>query len=255
MAMNAQRREDIARKIAAAGRYRSFRGATVLEIGADKEGISARMLADAGAARVISANTLEGWPERKEGAIEWRRLDARCIDRDFEPESLDIIFGVAILEHIHGLDRFFAGAKHALRGDGMLFAHGGPIWTSANGHHVGLLIDGQSYRFGNRALNPVRDWTHLALSRSEMVEDLAARDVPRAHAEAIAQQIYESENCNRVGYRAMREAFDGSGLGEIERIENAFAMPPPELLAAIERGPYGDQQRYDVSGITFVARR
>jgi len=253
--MNEQRREDMARKIAAAGRYRSFKGATVLEIGADKEGISARMLADAGAARVISANTLEGWPARNEGTVEWRRLDARCIDRDFEPESLDIIFGVAILEHIHGLDRFFAGARHALRGDGVLFAHGGPIWTSGKGHHVGLLIDGHSYRFGNPALNPVRDWTHLALSKQEMVEDLAARFVPRAHAAAIAEQIYESDTCNRAGYLSMREAFDASGLTQIERIENAFTMPPPELLAAIERGPYGGQQRYDVSGITFVARR
>src|SRR6185437_8461921 len=50
--MSEKRREEMARKIAQAGRFRDFQGATVLEIGADKDGFSARMLAEAGAARV-----------------------------------------------------------------------------------------------------------------------------------------------------------------------------------------------------------
>ena len=68
--MNDKRREDMARKIARAGRYRPFAGATVLEVGADKSGISARMLADTGERHVISTNFDEDWPEDVDGGIE-----------------------------------------------------------------------------------------------------------------------------------------------------------------------------------------
>ena len=253
--MNEKRREDMARKIAAAGRYRSFAGATVLEIGADSSGISAQMLADAGAQRVISTNFGEKWPEDINGPIERRRLDARCIAESFAEGSVDIIFGVAVLEHIDGLDAFFAGARHALSPNGMLYAHGGPIWTSAKGHHIGFIGEAKHYRFGNPDTNPIRDWTHLVLDRKTLAEDLIVRDVPANDAEKIAEQVYESDDRNRVGYRAMCAFFDASGMTLVERLDNAFKGPPPELLDAIERGPWGGQERYDVSGITFVARR
>jgi hypothetical protein len=72
--MHHKRREDMARKMAAAARYRSFVGATVLEIGADRHGVSAAMLAETGAARVISTNFRDDWPEGMDETIERRRL-------------------------------------------------------------------------------------------------------------------------------------------------------------------------------------
>lgn len=253
--MSEKRREEMARKIAQAGRFRDFRGATVLEIGADKDGFSARMLAEAGAARVISTNFGENWPEGSDGVVERRRLDARAIAQSFSEGSIDIVFGVAVLEHIDGLDRFFAGARHALRADGILYAHGGPIWTSAKGHHLGLIGEAKHYRFGNPETNPIRDWTHLVLGKHGLAEDLVARGVPRIDAETIAAQIYEAPDRNRLGYRSICDAFGSSGLDLIERFDNAFKQPPPELLVEIQRGPWGGQERYEVSGVTFVARR
>src|SRR5580698_7883873 len=110
--MHEKRREDMARKIASAARHRSFAGATVLEIGADRHGVSTAMLAQTGAGRVISTNFRDDWPEGLNGAIERRRLDARRIAQSFDAGSIDIVFGIAILEHIDGLDAFFAGARH-----------------------------------------------------------------------------------------------------------------------------------------------
>lgn len=253
--MNEKRREDLARKIASAGRFRSMEGATVLEIGADKDGFSARMLADAGAARVISTNIGERWPTDTAGVVERRRLDARCIAENFDEGSIDIIFGIAVLEHIDGLERFFAGARHALNANGLLFVHGGPIWSSAKGHHVGLIGEAKHYRFGNPETNPIRDWTHLVFDKHSLAEDLVARGTPSGDAETIAAQIYEADDRNRLGYRSICEAFDGSGLALVERMDNAFKPPSPDLLAAIERGPWAGQDRYEVSGVTFVARR
>lgn len=253
--MNEKRREDMARRIAQAGRFRDFRGATVLEIGADKAGFSAQMLADTGAARVISTNFGENWPTGTDGVVERRRLDARNIEDGFAEGSIDIVFGVAVLEHIDGLDRFFAGARHALSADGILYAHGGPLWTSSKGHHLGLIGEAMHYRFGNPQTNPIRDWTHLVFDKPGLANDLVARGIPQGDADKIAAQVYEAGDRNRVGHKTMCGIFEASGLSLIERLDNAFKLPPPDLLAEIERGPWGGEERYDVSGVTFVARR
>ena len=66
--------------------------------------------------------------------------------------------------------------------------------------------------------------------------------------------IFDSDDRNRLGYRDICDAFAASGFVLIEQLDNAFKQPPPDLRARIERGPYGGQERYDVTGITFVAR-
>lgn len=253
--MNEKRREDMARRIAQAGRFRSFEGATVLEIGADKAGFSAQMLADTGAARVISTNFGENWPVGRDGVVERMRLDARHIEDSFAQGSIDVVFGVAVLEHIDGLERFFAGARHALGADGILYVHGGPLWTSSKGHHVGLVGEAAHYRFGDPKANPIRDWTHLIFDKAGLAEDLVARAIPQGDAEKIAAQVYEAPDRNRIGYKTMCSLFEASGLSLIERLDNAFKPPPPELREQIERGPWGGEERYEVSGVTFVARR
>jgi hypothetical protein len=250
-----KRREEMERKIAAAARHRSFEGAVVLEIGADKHGVSAAMLAGTGAARVISTNFRDDWREGADGIVERRRLDARRIADSIAEASVDIVFGVAILEHIDGLDAFFSGVRHALKPGGVLYAHGGPLWTSAKGHHVGFVGEAAEYRFGNAKTNPIRDWTHLVLDKQSLAQDMIARGTPAGDAAGIAAQVYEDPGQNRVGYRSLCEIFGRSELVLIERIDNAFAAPLPDLLAQIERGKWGGEERYDVSGVTFVARR
>jgi len=251
--MNQKRRAEMARKIETMTRFRALAGATVLEIGADKDSISAGMLCDAGAARVISTNFDPDWPHDVRGAVERRPLDARLIGESCEARSLDVIFGVAVLEHIDGLGAFFAGVRRALKPGGLLFVHGGPIWSSAIGHHLKLDCGPRAYRFSDAKHNPVRSWTHLFLSKDQMTADLAAR-VPAEDAQAIASAIYDTPDQNRQGYRAINDAFAASGLSLVERFDNAFNPPPPDVREAIERGPYGGQERYDVTGVTFVAR-
>lgn len=251
--MNEKRRTEMARKIEDMARFRALSGATVLEIGADPDSISARMLVDAGAARVFSTNFDPEWTSEDKGAIERRHLDARQIGESFAPESLDAIFGVAVLEHIDGLEAFFDGARRALTPGGLLFVHGGPIWSCAVGHHLKLDCGTREYRFGDATRNPVRGWTHLYLGKDEMEADLATR-VPPEDARAIADAIYDTSDQNRQGYRAINEAFAASGLSLIERRDNTFVQPPADVRAAIERGPYGGQERYDISGMTFVAK-
>ncbi len=252
--MNERRREEMAKRIALMARFGSIAGATVLEIGADADSFAARMLVDAGASKVISSNFRERWPTDTVGAIERRRIDARRLEDSLEPESVDIIFGAAVLEHIDGLAQFFAGAKRTLKKNGLFFVHGGPIWSSAKGHHVFVKGETVHYRFGDKNTNPIQDWTHLALDKPGLIADLRTRGVPPGDAATIGTWVYEEDGINRVGYRAICETFQASGLALLEQMDNAFKPPPPDLREVIERGPWAGQERYDVSGITFAAR-
>jgi SAM-dependent methyltransferase len=252
--MNEKRRAEMARKIEAMARFRALQGAVVLEIGADLDSISARMLLDAGARKVIGTNVDARWTEAAEGGIERRRLDACAIGQAFEPGSIDIVFGVSVIEHVDGLDAFFEGARRVLAKDGLFYGHGGPIWSAAKGHHVIVKGASAEYRFGVPEKNPIPDWAHLVHTEASLAAMLAARGVPEADAELIAEFVYRSPELNRLGYRSLCARFDAAGFTLLERQENAFKPPPPELLAAIARGPWGGEERYDVSGVTFIAR-
>lgn len=252
--MNEKRREKLAEQIGKMQAFRPLAGAVVLEIGADKQGISAQMLVDAGAARVISTNYGENWPEGIEGAIERCRVDARCLADAIPAQSVDVIFGMAILEHIVGLAEFFAGARKVLTPGGLFFVHGGPIWTFGKGHHLFVEVEGRQYRFAQPRANPIRDWAHLTQTREGLIEEISARGVPATDAEKIGEWVYDSPLINRVGFKTMCDTLAASGLREEERLLNAFAGPPAEVRDAIERGPYAGQERYDVSGVTFAAR-
>lgn len=252
--MNDKRREKLAEQIGKMAAFRSLSGAVVLEIGADKQGISAQMLVDAGASHVISTNYGENWPEGIEGTIERRRVDARCLADAFPAQSIDVIFGMAVLEHIVGLAEFFSGARRVLRPGGLFFVHGGPIWTFGKGHHLFIDVGGRQYRFGQPQTNPIRDWAHLTQTRENLVDEICASGVPQDDAVLIGEWVYDSPKINRVGFRTMCDTLAASGLREEERLLNAYAPPPPEIREAIERGPYAGQDRYDVSGVTFAAR-
>lgn len=251
--MTDARREDLRRRIGEIARYKDLKGATVLEIGADAQGTAAQALLDAGAVKVLSSNFGERWPVETAGAIERVRLDARDIAAQVADESIDLVFGIAVLEHIDGLAEFFAGAKRALKPGGLFFVQGAPIWSSSLGHHVGVIGEKGHYRFGVPGANPMEPWEHLAHTQASLAAALAARDVWPADAEKIADFVYNTKKLNRVGYRTMCEIFAASPLKLVDRIEGAFKAPPPAMLAAIERGPFGGQERYDVAGITFVA--
>ncbi|HEY1710286.1 MAG TPA: methyltransferase domain-containing protein [Rhizomicrobium sp.] len=235
-------------------RFKPLSGGTVLEVGADADGLAAEVLLAAGAGKVISTNYVPSWPASMiRGAVELRRADARDLAATIAPESVDFVFGIAVLEHIDGLAAFFAGARQVLKPGGLFCVHGGPIWTSAAGHHVFVKGEKMHYRFGIKEANPVPKWAHLTNTRDSLAELLIAREVYPPDAEAIAQNIYFSHHVNRVGYATMCETFSASPLNPIDRIEAVFQSPPDDVLAAIERGRYGDQKRYDISGLTFVA--
>jgi hypothetical protein len=192
--MTDQRREDLERRIADMGRYRPLAGAVVLEIGADAKSFAAQMLLDAGAARVISSNHGERWPEETVGAIEKKRIDARKLTDVLAPQSVDIVFGIAVLEHIDGLAEFFRTAKQVLRPGGLFFVQGEPIWTSQNGHHVGVIGERAHYRFGVPGANPIPRWAHLTNTRESLPRARSARRLSARCTENRGLRLHQPED-------------------------------------------------------------
>lgn len=230
-------------------------GKVVLEVGADWHGVSASLLVEAGAARVISSNFEPGFERRPSGdeRIERRRIDARSLSESLGPNSIDVVFGVAVMEHIFEIPRFLASAREALSPGGRFFVQGAPLWTSRKGHHVWVDGANRAYHFSDVS-NPVDDWHHLVRDREELKSDLLSKGIESGDAEAIVAFVYDSDGVNRVGYRTMCDYFANSGFREQSLIE-ACALPPSDDLAArITRGPYGDEERFDVVGLTFVGR-
>jgi SAM-dependent methyltransferase len=253
--MNKKRQDMIAQRIASLSQYRDLLGTTVLEIGADKAGFVAQMLVNAGARHVISTNYKKDWPAERNGAIERRWADARQLEESVEPQSVDVIYGSAVLEHISELEKFFAGAKRILRPGGLFFLHGAPIWSSAKGHHVFVSVGAQKYQF-NSSTNPIPDWAHLVHTKSSLTADLIGRGIPPEDAKKIGAWVYDGTNINRVGFRRMCDAFAASDLVLIERIDHPTKRPlPPDLLAAIEQGPYAGEERAMTSPVSPLSQR
>lgn len=252
--MDEKRRKDIAGRIEHLASRFDLRGKSVLEVGSDWHGVAAEVLLDAGAASVVCSNITPRWPEfERNGAKTRARADAMRLASVFEANSFDLVFGIAVLEHIQGIAEFLEQAAKVLKPQGVFYGHGGPIWSCAGGHHVWVDCEDRHYHFSDPT-NPIGPWRHLVNDAASLEAELAAAGIPAEHARRIARYVYVDDFINRVSYARMKEIVRRGPLETMEVRETSFRAPPPELLEQIERGPFGGQGRYDVTGLTFVLR-
>ena len=107
----------------------------VLEVGSDYHLVVARLFIANGADHVV-ATSIGDWrgTEPFPPNVEYRVGDVG--DIDLEEKSFDIIYGVAILEHIPDLHKVAAKIDSLLRPDGVAYLQGCPLWPGRLGHHV-----------------------------------------------------------------------------------------------------------------------
>lgn len=126
--------------------------------------------------------------------IKYQYMDARRMN--FPDNHFDVIFGVAILEHINNIDMLFLECARVLKPGGHLYLHGGPLWSSYVGHHLYMDVDNVNYRFlGN---NPIDPWDHLILSEDQLNNKLRKLNIDSSHVIKIVNQIYRSDFINRL---------------------------------------------------------
>lgn len=183
-----------------------IRGKRVLEIGSDFHLASARLFMANGADSVVATNigdwrSDEPLPDR----VEFRVCDAS--DADLPEQSFDIIYGIAIIEHVPDFERLCKAIKRFLKPNGVVYFQGCPMWAGTLGHHVWYSPDQEGdfeatfatgggkkskpmqYSFTEN--NPIPDWAHLAMSPAELelllVEE---KGIPAKHAEGIVKYVY-----------------------------------------------------------------
>lgn len=182
------------------------RGKRVLEVGSDFHLASARLFMANGADSVVATNigdwkSEEPLPDR----VEFKVCDAS--DVDLPDQSFDIIYGIAIIEHVPDFQRLCKAIKRLLKPGGVVYFQGCPMWAGSLGHHVWYSPDqGDDFeatfaagggkkrkpmQYSFTQNNPIPDWAHLAMSPEELQHLLTdEHDVPADHAEGIVRYVY-----------------------------------------------------------------
>jgi SAM-dependent methyltransferase len=166
------------------------RGKRVMEIGSDYYLASARLLCANGAAEVVSTN-LGNWrsPDPLPEGIRFHVVNA-C-ETGFPDSSFDLIYGIAVLEHIPEMEPMCQEIRRMLKPGGKAYLQGCPFWSCSVGHHVWYdRKDGTLYAFTNDS-NPIAHWSHLVLTPSEMKVDLHKRGLPGDDAAAIVNYVFD----------------------------------------------------------------
>ena len=231
-------------------------GRRVLEIGGDARGETARMLLDCGAREVIVTNRAHGVRNaRIDERIELKVADALHLHDVFPANSFDAAFGVAVAEHIPAPELWTASLAKVLAPGAAALIHGGPIWSGPHGHHVWVTMDGHDYHFTKRE-NPIEPWQHLLHDEKGLVEALVSgKGLPRAHAEAIGAWVYRDTNINRIPFSALLARMGGHGMVVAEVIENIFRRPDAQMMNSLSAGPFGAEERYEITGAAFFLRK
>lgn len=170
---------------------------TVVEIGSDQYLAMAHLFAVNGAKKVIACN-FSAWCVTDEAPENLQNVVRDFVDLDLEPHSIDIIFGIALLEHIPCFSKLIEKIKLLLKPGGYFYLQGEPLWTAPLGHHLYLLEKGTYnpiYSFNGK--NPVPDWSHLVLGPKEMEKVLAETVSDPALRQEIVADIYD--NTSHIG--------------------------------------------------------
>ncbi|MBO9445972.1 glycosyltransferase [Ruegeria sp. R14_0] len=184
-----------------------LKGKRVLEIGSDYHLISARLFVENGA-KSVTATNIGDWKsdEPLPEGVTFRVGDMGQMD--LEEGGFDLIYGIAILEHIPDFKGVVDACKRFLAPDGVIYLQGCPMWGGSIGHHVWFepqnsedmrirfaaggskTSTSMMYRFTDKEANPIPDWSHLTHSPSELADMLARDGVPEDHANGIVDYVY-----------------------------------------------------------------
>ena len=218
-----------------------IRGKRVLEIGSDYHLASARLFMSNGADSVVGTNFGE-WisDEPMPEGVEFHVGDAS--DLDLPDNSFDIVYGIAIVEHVPDFERLCKAIKRLLKPDGVVYLQGCPMWAGSIGHHVWCSPDtemgeyeaifaagggkkSKSMQYSFTENNPIPDWAHLVLSPAELEQLLVEqKGLPETHAQGIARYVYNLDGTAAGSYSNFLSASDVLGAmetcfqTEVERI-------------------------------------
>ena len=135
-----------------------------------------------------------------------RPIGADATRLPFPAGSFDLIFTVAVFEHLLDLPTALDEMHRVLAPGGLVHASFGPIWSAGKGHHLSIRVDGEELRHFIPEKNPLPDFCHLLLAPDELRTALRPR-VAAAWIEPIVEWVFSSTAINRLFLHQYLEFF------------------------------------------------
>ena len=224
-----------------------IRGKRVLEIGSDFHLASARLFMANGAQSVVATN-IGNWKsdEPLPMGVEFQVCDAS--DAQLPEQSFDIIYGIAIIEHVPDFEKLCASLKRFLKPEGIIYFQGCPLWAGTLGHHVwyaaevteseaavaangGTITKPRHYSFTDD--NPIPNWAHLAMSPDELATLLVDDGIPQEDAQGIVKYVHNLDG-TMVG--SCSNFYSASEVLEV--MENSFDVEVERITSKIKPNEY-----------------
>ncbi|MCR5262186.1 MAG: methyltransferase domain-containing protein [Candidatus Gastranaerophilales bacterium] len=169
----------------------SFAGKTVMFLHTTPVLDNSRAILKLGAEKVYFVNAEFKHQTEENGKI--TALNEKTLNL-IEDNSVDLILGLEILEHINNLKNFFSEIKRVLKKGGKAELRGYPVWTNPLGHHIWLT--GKYIYYEDT--NPFKPWEHLTYSdKTETRNALLQKGINEDDAYEIARWIYDKTEISR----------------------------------------------------------
>jgi len=116
-------------------------------------------------------------------------VDARTVD--LPAESVDLVFSIALMEHVAQPDECLDAVQRVLRPGGIYFYIEAPFWSCAQGHHF-RHSDDRTYEF-------IPKYSHLTHDRDGLAGLLHAGPDPPFDIDECVDSIYGRPDLSRLG--------------------------------------------------------
>lgn len=201
----------------------SLEGKKILEIGSDLECKTALGMLTLGAKEVWAVNPCFDdnfvSPDPRIHVI--KSLGEKT---KFKNQTFDIIFGIALLEHVLEPEKLFNECKRLLKQDGLCYLQGNPFWTSHWGHHIWTA----KFKFGDET-NPLEPWEHLCYENYEQMHNaLKKKNFSDKDIKEFYNNIYISDNLSRIYPSEIKKIAAHIRGVELEIEQNYTKIPPNE---------------------------
>ena len=222
-----------------------IKGKKILEIGSDLECKTALGMLTLGAKEVWAVNP---------------RFDASFVSPDprihvikslgektkFKKQTFDIIFGIALLEHVLKPEKLFKECKRLLKEDGLCLLQGNPFWTSHWGHHIWS----EKYKFNNET-NPFSPWEHLCYKNyDELYNGLAPKGYSENEIKEIYNLVYLTTENSRIYPEEIKKI--AKHIKDIDlKIEPTYSNIPQNKYYDIASKTISEEQ-LKTNGLTFI---
>ena len=210
----------------ALSKFTDFENKQILEIGGNSNCQTAIPFLGGGAKKVVISglNHVEDGqdpilPIGCPGEAALVKADARRLCKVFEPDFFDIVYGIAVLEHITDIPTMLDQVFCVLKPGGYVYLEGNPIWSGPLGHHLWVNPwqnqSKGSYLFTDHpefigSSNPIPDWAHLYMSPTELGDYMLAQELPPHDVIRILDWVYNDPDLNRLSIHEICSAFSGS---------------------------------------------